>query len=154
MKAVAGKVGGGVTPTAVAIVCLLAFSLAVVQGPGAIKLIGPLLVIVGVILASYRALFRWHNLLAMLLVVILFIPIRRYTLGGGLPFQLEPYRLFVGTPGSSGGSRRCSSTPACAFAQRLEGPLLAVTAVAFVTVLANIGSISSSGDLAGGGRRS
>ena len=83
MRAVAGKVGGGVTPAAVAIVCLLAFSLAVVQGsPGAIKLIGPVLVIVGILLACYRALFRWHNLLALLLLVILFIPIRRYTLGG------------------------------------------------------------------------
>src|SRR4051812_12308529 len=97
MKAVAGKVGGGFTPATVAIICLLAFSLAVVQGsPGAVKLLCPLLILVGVLLASYRALFKWHNLLSTLLVVILFIPIRRYTLGSGLPFELEPYRLFVG----------------------------------------------------------
>ena len=37
----------------------------------------------------------WHRLLAGLILVILFIPIRRYTLPGNLPFQLEPYRLLV-----------------------------------------------------------
>jgi hypothetical protein len=146
MKAVAGKVGGGVTPAAVAIVCLLAFSLAVVQGsPGAIKLIGPVLVIVGVVLASYRALFRWHNLLAMLLLVILFIPIRRYTLGGGLPFQLEPYRLFVGLLLVGWLASLLVDPRVRVRRSFLDGPLLAVTAVAFVTVLANIGSISSQG---------
>ena len=37
----------------------------------------------------------WPRLLAGLILVILFIPIRRYTLPGSLPFQLEPYRLLV-----------------------------------------------------------
>ena len=30
-----------------------------------------------------------------MIAVILFIPIRRYTVGGGLPFPLEPYRLLI-----------------------------------------------------------
>ena len=30
-----------------------------------------------------------------LILVILFIPIRRYSLPGNLPFELEPYRLLV-----------------------------------------------------------
>ena len=37
----------------------------------------------------------WHGLLAGLILVILFVPIRRYTLPGNLPFELEPYRLLV-----------------------------------------------------------
>ena len=37
----------------------------------------------------------WPRLIAALIVVILFIPIRRYTLPANLPFQLEPYRVFV-----------------------------------------------------------
>src|SRR5437868_4905723 len=37
---------------------------------------------------------RWHNLLALLVLCVLFIPIRRYTMGG-VGFQLEPYRLLV-----------------------------------------------------------
>jgi polysaccharide biosynthesis protein PslJ len=43
----------------------------------------------------HRSLLAWRNLLALLIVVILFIPIRRYTLPGNLPFQMEPYRLLV-----------------------------------------------------------
>ena len=37
----------------------------------------------------------WPRLLAALILVILFIPIRRYSLPGNLPFELEPYRLLV-----------------------------------------------------------
>jgi polysaccharide biosynthesis protein PslJ len=45
--------------------------------------------------ASHRVLLRWRVLVATLAAVILFIPIRRYTLPAGLPFDLEPYRLLV-----------------------------------------------------------
>jgi hypothetical protein len=41
------------------------------------------------------ALIRWRTLVATLILIILFIPMRRYSLPGSLPFQLEPYRLFV-----------------------------------------------------------
>jgi len=37
----------------------------------------------------------WPRLLAGLMLVILFIPIRRYSLPGNLPFELEPYRLLI-----------------------------------------------------------
>lgn len=39
----------------------------------------------------------WVSLISTLIVVVMFIPIRRYTLPGGMPFQLEPYRLLVAT---------------------------------------------------------
>ncbi len=44
---------------------------------------------------AYRSLLSWDTLLAVLVLVILFIPIQRYVLPGALPFELEPYRLFV-----------------------------------------------------------
>jgi polysaccharide biosynthesis protein PslJ len=44
---------------------------------------------------AYRFLLAWRNLLAVLILVILFIPIRRYSLPGNLPFNMEPYRLLV-----------------------------------------------------------
>ena len=37
----------------------------------------------------------WRNLVALLLLLVLFVPIRRYTFPGSLPFDLEPYRLYV-----------------------------------------------------------
>jgi hypothetical protein len=53
------------------------------------------LAIACVIAAGHRTLLRWHVLLASMLLVILFIPIKRYELPGNLPFDLEPYRLAV-----------------------------------------------------------
>ena len=37
----------------------------------------------------------WTRVLGALILIILFVPIRRYSLPGALPFELEPYRLFV-----------------------------------------------------------
>jgi hypothetical protein len=54
-----------------------------------------LLVGILVIAAWHRQLFAWPVVLGYVLVVILFIPIRRYTLGGGMPIALEPYRLVI-----------------------------------------------------------
>jgi hypothetical protein len=47
------------------------------------------------LVAYQRALLAWSTLLATILVVILVIPIRRYTVGGGLPIELEPYRILI-----------------------------------------------------------
>ena len=44
---------------------------------------------------AYRSLLRWRTLLAALVLVILFIPIRRYGSPIHLGVQLEPYRLLV-----------------------------------------------------------
>src|SRR5262249_18283785 len=44
---------------------------------------------------AYRPLLSWRALLAAHILVILFVPIRRYQMPGHLPFQLEPYRLLV-----------------------------------------------------------
>ena len=38
---------------------------------------------------------QWRHLLTVLLIVILFVPIRRYTFPGSLPFEVEPYRIVV-----------------------------------------------------------
>ncbi len=47
------------------------------------------------LIAAHRTLLSWRSLIVWLLLVILFIPIRRYKLPAGLPFDLEPYRLMV-----------------------------------------------------------
>jgi len=48
-----------------------------------------------IVIAGQRVLLAWPTLLGYVLVTILFIPIRRYSIGGGLPIQLEPYRVIV-----------------------------------------------------------
>jgi len=47
------------------------------------------------VVAWQRYLLAWQVLLGYVLVVILFVPIRRFVLGSGLPIQLEPYRVLV-----------------------------------------------------------
>ena len=42
-----------------------------------------------------RFRIEWRWLLAALVLLILFVPIRRYKLALGIPFQLEPYRLAI-----------------------------------------------------------
>lgn len=48
-----------------------------------------------VLLLAGRSLLQWRSLLASMTLIILFVPIRRYSLPGSLPFNLEPYRLIV-----------------------------------------------------------
>ncbi len=53
-------------------------------------------VVAGLVLVSYqRVLLAWPTLLGLILVVILFVPIRRYQVSGSLPFELEPYRIVI-----------------------------------------------------------
>jgi hypothetical protein len=42
-----------------------------------------------------KGVLAWQTQISALILVVMFIPIRRYTLPGALPFQLEPYRLLV-----------------------------------------------------------
>jgi polysaccharide biosynthesis protein PslJ len=44
---------------------------------------------------AHRWFLAWRRLLATIVFVVLFIPIKRYGLPGNLPFDLEPYRLVV-----------------------------------------------------------
>jgi O-Antigen ligase len=50
---------------------------------------------VSTVALAHRALTRWRNLVAATLLVILFIPIRRYGFPAALPFELEPYRVLI-----------------------------------------------------------
>lgn len=54
------------------------------------------LFVIPLALVSYqRVLLAWQTMFAVVLLVILFIPIRRYTVGQGLPIALEPYRVII-----------------------------------------------------------
>ncbi len=65
------------------------------SGAAPIELVAIPVVVGAVALAAARLMLGWTALVGLLCVVILFIPIRRYSLPGGLPFELEPYRLLV-----------------------------------------------------------
>lgn len=54
-----------------------------------------LLVLVSVLAAAHRFILRWDVLTAIVLVVVLSIPIKRYGFAADLPFDLEPYRIVI-----------------------------------------------------------
>jgi hypothetical protein len=95
-----------------------------------------------VLLATMLALTRpgfigWPRILSALVLIILFIPIRRYALPGNLPFDLEPYRVFiavliVGWTASLLVDRRTRLRRT-----GFEGPLVVILGAAFASVLAN-----------------
>lgn len=44
---------------------------------------------------AFAPRLSWRSLLAAIVLVILFVPIRRYSMSAAFPFQLEPYRILV-----------------------------------------------------------
>jgi hypothetical protein len=54
------------------------------------------LVVIGFVVAAWhKQMLAWPTLLGYVLLVILFIPIRRFTLAGGGPVSIEPYRVLI-----------------------------------------------------------
>lgn len=93
-SAIPGSTARPLVPAALITGSLGVLAVTVATGGRAIPV--ALLVVAMTIAAVLPFLFvGWPRVLAALILVILFIPIRRYSLPGNLPFELEPYRLFV-----------------------------------------------------------
>jgi O-antigen ligase len=89
----AGRDGGAMPILVIAAsLGLIVYAVAETQNPAHLAVLGA---VIAVATVTYKALLAWRSLLMTLLGVILFIPIRRYSVPGNLPFQLEPYRLVV-----------------------------------------------------------
>jgi polysaccharide biosynthesis protein PslJ len=73
---------------------LILIAVAVAVGSGLRLAAVPLALLVFVV-ALHERLFAWHSLLALTILVILFVPIGRYTLPASLPFELELYRVVI-----------------------------------------------------------
>lgn len=95
MRAVEGASERGPYVSLVLILgALTVLAFAVLTGLPVLK-VAPLIGLVVVSAVWSRTLLAWPSLLGALILVILFIPIRRYAMPGNLPFELEPYRLLV-----------------------------------------------------------
>jgi O-antigen ligase/polysaccharide polymerase Wzy-like membrane protein len=93
---------------------------------------------IGVVAAvGYRVLLRWHVQLVFLLLVILFIPIKRYGLPGNMPFDLEPYRLVVMLLLAGWVTSLLVDPRTRLRASGLEGPLMLIAFGSLGSVLAN-----------------
>lgn len=94
MQAVAGGGETGRLPVVVIAGALIVVAAAAVSGQAVLAAAGVSLA-AAILALGHRALFRWHVLVAGMILVILWIPIKRYSLPGGLPFDLEPYRVVI-----------------------------------------------------------
>jgi polysaccharide biosynthesis protein PslJ len=73
---------------------LFAISLALTVG-GIVFAVPLAALLLGTALLLRRPYVTWNGVLAVLVLMILFVPIRRYRFPGDLPFELEPYRVLV-----------------------------------------------------------
>lgn len=92
---------------------------------------------------TYRRLLAWPVLLGAIVGVILFVPIRRYTLGGGLPFLLEPYRVIVAIVLACWLAALLVDPRTRARRTGLEAPVLVFAAAVLVSLASNLALVSS-----------
>lgn len=95
MRALLGGAERGPVYAAGFVFGALAMLTAMVLSGSAATELAPLVAIAVVLVIAYKRLLTWPALISGLVLVILFIPIKRYSLPGGLPFELEPYRIYV-----------------------------------------------------------
>jgi hypothetical protein len=112
------------------------FAIAVASGAN-LHLSSGALVFAAAIALRRSAVVAWRPLIATLILIILFIPIRRYALPGSLPFQLEPYRLFVAVLALGWTASLLVDPKANIRRTGFEGPLLLIVGSAFASVVAN-----------------
>src|SRR4051812_13455165 len=94
MRAVAQTVARSQTPGLMLALGAMAALAAGVASTGAL-IVGLMLACLAPVAVVHRWLFDWRRQVSLLTLLILFVPIQLYSLGGGLPFQLEPYRIVV-----------------------------------------------------------
>jgi O-antigen ligase/polysaccharide polymerase Wzy-like membrane protein len=128
-------------PAAVVSLSLALLAVAVVAG-GSVRLAGGLVVVATIAALVRPSLIGWPRLIAALILIIMFIPIRRYTLPANLPFQLEPYRVFVALL-VLGWLASLLVDARIAFRRTgFEGPLLVIVGAAFASIVANPGRVA------------
>jgi O-antigen ligase len=97
------------------------------------------------LVAWHRTLLAWPTLLGAVFVVILLIPIRRYTLAGGLGFSLDAYRLMIALLVGVWVLALLVDPKAQKHASGVEPPVILLGFVLLASWLLNIGSIVAEG---------
>lgn len=112
-------------------------------GDYSLRVLAPVIALVIGVAVSYRRLFAWRSLVGLIVFVILFIPLKNYTLPSSLPFQLEPYRVVVALVCLGWGTSllidrrvRLRRTP-------VDGPLLLFALAIAISLFANRGRFTA-----------
>ena len=95
MKLLTGEAQRGPLISSVIVLASLTVLTLTVVTYSTVKVAAPVLAIVVLLAVAHKQLLAWRTLLGLTIAIILFIPIRRYSLPASLPIQLEPYRVMV-----------------------------------------------------------
>jgi hypothetical protein len=146
MRVIAGGAERGpVVSLAIVMASLMVLTFAVVTDFG-LEDTAPVIVLLALAVAAHRTLLQWHALLAFLILVIAFIPVKRYSLPGDLPVDLEPYRLTVALIAAAWLSSLLIDPRVRLRRTGLEGPILLVVIAVLGSIAANGERVSALGD--------
>jgi hypothetical protein len=143
---VGGRVGPAILTGVPLVGGMLILSAAVVSGSATGTKASAGLVVCAVLgVAVGRRALRWRNLIALLIGVIFFIPVRRYVLPGSAAIQLEPYRVLVAVI-AAGWLASLVVDPRVSFRKtRLDFPMAALITAVLISVLGNTSRIGDLG---------
>src|ERR687891_191906 len=143
MRVVAGSAERGPVISSAVLVSALAVLALTIPAGLPLRHVAPVVILAVVAAIGYRVLLRWEILVAAVVLVILFIPIRRYVLPGDLPFEFEPYRLVVALVAASWITSLLIDPRVRLRGSGFEGPLLLFAAAALGSIIVNPGRVSA-----------
>lgn len=129
--------------SAIIVSAIVVLSMSVATG-SAVRQTVPVVALAVAAALVHNRIVAWPALLTTLIVVFLFVPIRRYSIAGNLPFQLEPYRLLVAFVGAGWLASLLVDSRVRLRKSGLEGPLLLIIVVILASDVVNTGRV---GDL-------
>ena len=119
-------------------------TLGVLSGHDA-SVFAPILAGVTVIAVGHRSLLRWDSLIALILIVVLFVPIGRYQLPASLPFDLELYRVVVAVVLLVWGTSLLIDSRVQLRSTVFDRPLLLISACVLASEVANLSRVAAYG---------
>ena len=125
---------------------LVFLGIAVVTGSN-LRLAAVPIALVVFVVAAHERLFAWHSLLALIVLTILIVPIRRYTLPASLPFQLEPYRIIVAAVALAWLTSLLIDPRVRLRASGLEGPVGAFLLAILLSIVFNLPRVEAVGSI-------
>jgi O-antigen ligase len=145
VKVLAGADDRG--PVVSAAIAISAFAVLVLTVPLGLPVFEISMFVAAIVVAAvaYRTLLQWEMLLGLTILVILFVPIKRYALPGNLPLDLEPYRLLVMLVVAGWVTSLLVDPRIRLRASGFEGPLLLVLFAAVASAVVNPGRVSALG---------
>ena len=116
----------------------------VVFGAG-METIAPVAAVGAVLAAWHQALFRWPAIVALLISIMLFVPIGRYSIPVNLPFGLELYRVAVALVLAGWAAALLVDPKVRLRRSPFQVPLLIIVCATFGSLAVNVGRVAPLG---------